>query len=332
MLMFESELQMPPGWTASVEEDGRGHARYRSPDGTIDLAYYELLPGVLLTNIDLACRTLPAFNPLGSSLATINWCVSGRCEVDFGERGSFVVSEDTLCVSSSLARRFSYPTHAYRGFEVFLDFEHIGDEGWALFGSLGLTEQALRAALLPDELGVNLRPSGQLLEAVRSLRDELELAEPRTPWLVLRLCQLLMALSEADLASIGSRATYLRRGQRDIAQLVYQHIVDHPAPVVGLSGLARTLGTSEASLRSYFERMYGQTPAAFARSCALAKGAELLRTSDLPVAEVSQACGYANPSKFSAAFRREYGANPLEYRRRSRLSEFAPAHETKGIV
>ena len=115
-----------------------------------------------------------------------------------------------------------------------------------------------------------------------------------------------------------------------MAQAVYQHIIDRPSPVAGLAGLADRFGVSEASLRSYFSRVYGETPAAFARELALRRAAVLLSEGDLSVAEVSQACGYTNPSKFSAAFRREYGANPLEYRRRSRVSEPAPAQETKG--
>ena len=54
-------------------------------------------------------------------------------------------------------------------------------------------------------------------------------------------------------------------------------------------------------------------------SIPLREAARLLAETELSVAEVAQACGYANPSKFSAAFRREQGMNPLEFRRRSRL-------------
>lgn len=329
-MMFGSQIEIPRGWRLEETGEGRGIARYSAPEGNVDLAFYELLPGVLLTNIDLSCSVLPAFNPRGSQIATINWCTSGRCEVDFGERGSFVVAQDMFCISSSLARSFSYPTDSYRGFEVFVDFDCIDHTTWTLLGSFGLVEDTLRRALLPRELGINLKPEGELATAVQDLLAELELADPRDPWLLLRLCQLLVALVGSDLSFANTPAAYLQRGQRDMAQVVYQHIIDRPSPVVGLAGLAGRFGVSEASLRSYFSRVYGETPAAFARRHVLRRAARLLTEGDLSVAEVSQACGYANPSKFSAAFRRVYGANPLEYRRRSRLSEPEPAEETKG--
>ena len=47
--------------------------------------------------------------------------------------------------------------------------------------------------------------------------------------------------------------------------------------------------------------------------------AEMLAEGDIPVSDVALASGYSNPSKFSAAFKREFAANPLEYRRRKRL-------------
>ena len=134
MMMFGSQIEIPRGWCLEETGEGRGIARYSAPEGNVDLAFYELLPGVLLTNIDLSCSVLPAFNPRGSQIATINWCTSGRCEVDFGERGSFVVAQDMFCISSSLARSFSYPTDSYRGFEVFVDFDCIDHATWTLLG------------------------------------------------------------------------------------------------------------------------------------------------------------------------------------------------------
>ena len=45
----------------------------------------------------------------------------------------------------------------------------------------------------------------------------------------------------------------------------------------------------------------------------------MLAQGDASVSEVALACGYSNPSKFAAAFRRLMGTTPLEYRRRCRM-------------
>lgn len=82
--LINTFIETPSGWTVEQAE-GRGVAHYGAPDGSIELGYYEILPGIMLTCIDLSCSTLPATNPMGSQLATINWCSLGRCEVSFGD-------------------------------------------------------------------------------------------------------------------------------------------------------------------------------------------------------------------------------------------------------
>lgn len=317
--MLGIDIEMTPGWNMESLGEGLARARYEAREGAIDLGCYELLSGILLTDIDLACSTLPASMPFGPQLATINWCAGGRCEVDLGERGSIVVSQGELCLSSAHAQTFSYPTGAYRGFEVFVDFERLDADARAALAAFGLTEEALRATLCTAGLGSNLVPEGELASAVQAIEMELLREAPRSSWLLLHLCCLLMQLVAMDLDAAAHGGAYLQRSHRDMAQAVYQHIIATTSPSADLAPLAARFGVSEASLRAYFSRVYGQSPAAFARAHALAEAARLLRETDLPVADVSQACGYANPSKFSAAFHRAHGANPLEYRRRSRL-------------
>ena len=320
MLLFGTNIEMLPGWQTEGMVEGHGRVHYQAPEGTIDLACYELLPGILLTDIDLACSTLPASVPLSPRLSTVNWCAMGRCEVDCGEQGSLVVATGELCLSSAHAQTFSYPTGTYCGFEILVDPSHIGADEWHMLKQFGLTESRLAEGLCPPHLGTIVTPAGQLAQVVDALVGELATERPRNAWLLIYVCELLMLLVEADFSNSMKPGSYLRRSQRDMAQAVYRHIVSHMAPDTGLGALSVRFGVSEASLRSYFSRVYGQSPAAFAREHALAAAAQLLAQTNRSIADVSQACGYANPSKFAAAFRRAYDVSPLEYRRRSRLS------------
>ena len=256
---------------------------------------------------------------MGTCVATVNWCALGRCEVEFGDQGSFVVGEGTLCVSSATAKAFAYPPGRYRGFELFVDAEEVAGPTGGMLDAFGLSEQDLRQTLFADGLGSTLVPHGELAGAVKAIEQELSRERPRRNWLLLRVCELLLALAECDLGSAGIAGSYLRRSQRDLAQAVYQHLAGSVSPEASLGGLASRFGVSEASLRSDFSRVYGCSPASYARSRALSEAARLLAETDWSVADIGQACGYANPSKFSAAFRRAYDVNPLEYRRRIRL-------------
>ena len=50
------------------------------------------------------------------------------------------------------------------------------------------------------------------------------------------------------------------------------------------------------------------------------KASELLTGSQLSVSEVTEQVGYINQSKFAAAFKKQFGMSPLEYRRAQKLA------------
>jgi len=53
------------------------------------------------------------------------------------------------------------------------------------------------------------------------------------------------------------------------------------------------------------------------------KASELLTGSRLSVSEVTEQVGYINQSKFAAAFKKQFGISPLEYRRRRHLERLS---------
>ena len=76
-----------------------------------------------------------------------------------------------------------------------------------------------------------------------------------------------------------------------------------------LRELARRCNLNERKLKEGFKLRFGTTLFGFVRHQRLTQARELLR-GDASVMAVAQAVGYANPSKFAAAFRREFGMAP----------------------
>ena len=58
----------------------------------------------------------------------------------------------------------------------------------------------------------------------------------------------------------------------------------------------------------------GGGPGAFHTSLKMARARELLDTTELAIADVAAAVGYADPLYFSRHFRRVHGMNPSTYR------------------
>ena len=61
--------------------------------------------------------------------------------------------------------------------------------------------------------------------------------------------------------------------------------------------------------------MYGTSIAAHLKEHRLEKATQLLRETDLTMAEIARQVGYESQSKFTAAFKEQYGLLPTAYRR-----------------
>jgi AraC-like DNA-binding protein len=98
----------------------------------------------------------------------------------------------------------------------------------------------------------------------------------------------------------------------------------HSDPVVGpalrmlhtLPALAAKTGVSRAGLARRFTALVGRPPMTYLREQRLALAADLLREPDTTLAVVADRVGFANAFAFSAAFKREHGISPSEYRLR----------------
>ncbi|MFB9541836.1 MULTISPECIES: AraC family transcriptional regulator [Streptomyces] len=89
-----------------------------------------------------------------------------------------------------------------------------------------------------------------------------------------------------------------------------------PAHPWTLPALAAKTGVSRANLARRFTALAGLPPMTYLRERRLALAADLLREPDATLATVADRVGFANAFALSAAFKREHGVSPSEYRMR----------------
>lgn len=86
-----------------------------------------------------------------------------------------------------------------------------------------------------------------------------------------------------------------------------------------LANMANELGISRFHFSRAFKQSTGMTPHAFIAKRRLEQSAEFLRSTNLSATQIALECGFASSSHFTIAFRRAFGTNPIEFRRRSRI-------------
>ncbi len=83
-----------------------------------------------------------------------------------------------------------------------------------------------------------------------------------------------------------------------------------------LEELSRKFGYSENHLNRVFRATYGVTPHRYLSGVRIARAHWLLTNSDVPVMQVAEMVGYADPSAFYRSFVRTYGISPRACRER----------------
>jgi LacI family transcriptional regulator len=88
--------------------------------------------------------------------------------------------------------------------------------------------------------------------------------------------------------------------------------LDQPLQV---GDLCRVAAMSRRSLETAMQSAYGTSPLAYLQAMRCDRARTLLRTTHMEIRAIAQACGYAEVSVFSSAFRRWTGHSPSEYRK-----------------
>jgi len=123
----------------------------------------------------------------------------------------------------------------------------------------------------------------------------------------------LIALVIDELAeSTGVSAGRLSAHELERLERVRHRLQQRLELTPSLAELAKLAGVSETKLKAMFRAAFGTSIFAYLRQARLEEARRLLLQRGLNVTEVAQRVGYANPSKFAAAFRRQFQLSPSD--------------------
>lgn len=107
-----------------------------------------------------------------------------------------------------------------------------------------------------------------------------------------------------------------RRTTEDVlVRRARDHVVSHLADDLSTSTLARLVGVSERHLSRLFLAHLRETPAQYVRRVRTEAAAQLLASTELPLAAVARRCGFGSTESLRQAFLGRYALPPSRYRR-----------------
>lgn len=91
---------------------------------------------------------------------------------------------------------------------------------------------------------------------------------------------------------------------------------DNYALTSPVATMAARSGLTERSLLRRFRKATGQTPVNYIQTLRIEEAKQMLETTDLPIDDIAEEVGYAEPSSFRNAFRRYVGMPASTYRKK----------------
>lgn len=120
--------------------------------------------------------------------------------------------------------------------------------------------------------------------------------------------------------SLGMPATPAYE-QSERLKRVFTYIDEHYSERIYVSDLANVLNMSTDNFFKYFKEFTRMTPTEYINHCRIGQAENLLKTTDLPVTEVSLATGFENVSYFIKTFKKFMAVTPNRYRKLSDIAE-----------
>lgn len=116
------------------------------------------------------------------------------------------------------------------------------------------------------------------------------------------------------LCEVGHLIEY-QSEQVETVRRVHDYLTENIGQRITIETLARQFLINPTTLKKVFRSVYGNSLASHIKEHRMELAAQLLRETDLSMAQISEQIGYESQSKFTAAFKAYYDIPPTEYRK-----------------
>ncbi len=212
-----------------------------------------------------------------------------------------------------------YELHAGQGFLIFpgvvtryqADEKEPWSYAWVGFRGADTPELIRRTGLSEEHPVFEAQPEAEITACLKQIYSDLSA---------------LPDASSGALAAVGGVLRFIalisgrERTPRRSADVYYEkamwYIRAHLEYAITVEEVADFVGLSRSQLFRAFRQAAAISPREALAQSRASQARMLLSTTSLSMAQIASSCGYANAAHFSAAFRRDCGASPLEYRKK----------------
>lgn len=314
-----TELFERQGAILLARSDGCSVWQFRNETGDGTMTAYDVFPGVILSFNDFHMERYHSSYVPDRRILAIDHCREGRMEYSAGDGriGCTSAGDMKLDLRRQHTGEFIFPSCHYHGLTVAIDLDIIGQS---------LSEEVKDFPVAPEEiitrfsLGAYPRVLHGMKEADHIFGELYRVPEKtRIPYFKVKILELLLYLNAMTVPEDENEQPYFYRTQAEKVRAIRQFLIAHISENYTQEELSRRFDIPMTAMKTCFRSVYGEAIGAWLTGYRMNRAAELLRESDLSIAEIGSRVGYDNAGKFTVAFKKTMKLTPSEYRRERRI-------------
>ena len=251
---------------------------------------------------------------LNKDVIDMGYCIDGRFECNVNRQYCYLASagDFSLGFFGKQESHGIFPTGRYQGINIFLNEQLFSQHRAKVLRELEIRMERIHALADFTFRCFVLHRSPELVGIEKAIADGFR--DKSLPRLRVKMMELLLFLSSLDDTTARELPVYLNKRHASLAEAVHERLTADGFGRVTIKQLAAEFGVGTTALKTSFKTVYGFPIYQYQKDLRLQKAQRLLRETTLAISSVAAEAGYANPAKFSSAFKERFGVSPREYR------------------
>ncbi|MCY6483810.1 AraC family transcriptional regulator [Clostridium aestuarii] len=303
-------------------EENKDYFIYRySCNGSGILTVYKIFDGIEIVFMNF--NTYDTFIPdtPHKDIIEISWCKKGRVECEFTNQSISYLQEGDFGINGSdyVPVSYQFPLGIYEAVSLVVNQRECSDEVRKLMKTFSIDIDSLFCHLDLKRAWYISRDDKKL----KHLFNEIYVAKKKesNEYFAIKSIELLYhirSLSEFT----GKKITYYKKEQIKKVKKIRDYLVNSLDEKISIEQCAVDNGIGITTFRSIFLQIYGDIPTVYLKKYKMAVATKFLLDKSLSIMNIALQLGYSNPSKFSAAFKKEYGMLPKDYKKKNEDSGY----------
>lgn len=293
-------------------------AQVSSKYGEGNFISYRIMEGIEITYNNL--RTYQPFKremkvDYKKNILIINYCVEGRFKYEFADNRTGYVCDGELsfwgCENTVKSADFSLKR--YKGITIILSVNELETSLAHVLDNHQININTLAGIIFDKNTCLVTKPNNEILKVLCQFYSLPK--EYTKEYLKVKVLELLILLCMNNFKLLFVEKEYLPQKLIANIQKIKSIIEEHYNDNTTIEEFASIVNVNTTYLKKGFKYLYGDTINSYRKRYRMSIAEELLKNTDYKIIDIATEIGYANPGKFTDAFKNSFNMTPTLYRK-----------------